>query len=181
MADCTSTLAALMAPSTDFPESLGNSDDNVDVSSFTTTSESSPPYSSEHHSPTDLRTETPTSDSGNASFSPENVATSFESSDRDASPDNLSTSSTAMNDLQDKGGSVEEDLQRREFHPRLIFFSFFNQCLSELLRFHQDFKDSLLENNQNTINMMSAFNQQLFKQTLANLNTVTPQVFNSCG
>uniref|UniRef100_A0A8R1EED2 Uncharacterized protein n=1 Tax=Caenorhabditis japonica TaxID=281687 RepID=A0A8R1EED2_CAEJA len=163
MADCTSTLAALMAPSTDFPESLGNSDDNVDVSSFTTTSESSPPYSSEHHSPTDLRTETPTSDSGNASFSPENVATSFESSDRDASPDNLSTSSTAMNDLQDKGGSVEEDLQR------------------QLLRFHQDFKDSLLENNQNTINMMSAFNQQLFKQTLANLNTVTPQVFNSCG
>ncbi|CAB3403282.1 unnamed protein product [Caenorhabditis bovis] len=145
-------------PKTEFGTALAvnsstASDDHVDVSSFTTTtSDSSPPYSVEHHSPNDQRTETPTSDSGNQSFSPENVATSFDSSERDASPDNLSTSSTNINDLAEKpiGINMDEELQR------------------QLLRFQQEFKDTLMEKNQNTLNMMTAFNQQLFKTTFAN-------------
>ncbi|ULU01928.1 hypothetical protein L3Y34_001901 [Caenorhabditis briggsae] len=63
-------------------------------------------------------------------------------------------SSANINDLQEKSLNVDDDLQK-------------------LLRFHQE---SFIENNQNTINMMSAFNQNFLKQTLANFNNVAPQL-----
>ncbi|CAI5445663.1 unnamed protein product [Caenorhabditis angaria] len=136
----------------------------VDVSSFTNSnssnSDSSPPYSSsEHPSPTtDARTPTP--NPLLLSYSPENVATSFESSERDhASPDNLSIN----NDFEKSTGgtlpaNLNEELQR------------------QLLRFQQEFKDSMMESNHNSaaLNMMSAFNQQLFKSTFG--SGITPQL-----